>query len=547
MTNFIPQTAAGPNGSKVASLADVQSVLGTKLDIAPVAATQTKHVYIGSTRPGYANLANPTSIPQLLDAGSIGLYQHANGNSALTPAQRMALWATWGITGVTPTGQGQSIGEVGGFVPVPADYLAYFGGAYPNEVNMNIITGSGDGSGSYTAVTGDASPGAVYTGYTSAADLATMKTAIDAAMAAGAKNVAIFMTPNGGGEDLADPFATGAYWANVRAAALYGGGIALDCPPTYWVLRGGPYQSIVAQMIAWANTNGLRSSLTVSPYAQNPDNAGHSGNMGFDPVFMSNLQLMSLYLQDFGAMPSQWVVENYGEAGTGNDVEQDGQPNSLNAAALYLARTLNPTKAAIKAPAAAGGVADQGLMDTALAISPIRAGVPLPPVGPVRIADVLGAGQMASQDRSSVSITGGSVTGVTIGATAGTLENVSIGGNSPISTTATPIFQTGVIVQSQAPGGGIFYINGDTPGGNTIWLTKPGGAPADLRVNSIGATPNTRPGSVATINLDASGAVALGGLLTIGAQGRSALANADPHNAGQIWADSTGVLHVSAG
>ena len=536
----IPETAVTVNGQHVTSRADLAGVFGTKLDAAPVAAVMPKFVFLGSTTSNYANLITPSSNGQSIAAGSIGLYQHANGNAVLSAAQRSALWAAWSVTGVTPTGQGQSVGEVGGFTPVPASYLAYFGGKYPSEVNMNIITGSGDGSGSYAAVAGDAHPGTSYTGYTTAADLATEENAITAAVAAGAKNVAIYITPNGGGEDLDDAFATSPYWANVRTAALFGGGLALDVPPTYWGIRGAAYQSIVSQMIGWANDNHLRSSLTISNYAASNDPSGHSGGAGYDVFFQTNTQSLVLYLQVHNTLPSQWIVENYSPGGTGNDIAADGTPNSLNAVALYLARTLGATHAGTATPGVAGGQADAGMMDTAVMISPIRASMPVRPLGPLTAFDILGLGQMATQPNTAVNIAGGTVANVN-------LNNVNVTGNSSISTTATPIFQSGIIVQSMAAGGGIFYINGDTAGGNTIWLTKPGGAPADLRVDSIGSTPNTRPGSINTINLDASGAVALGGLLTIGAQGRSALATSDPHHQGQLWLDSTLVLHVSGG
>ena len=79
-----------------------------------ISTVQPKFVYIGSVNSGYANLATAATVPELLNAGGVGLYQHANGNSSLTATQREVLWKTWSHTGVTTTGQGQSVGEVGG-------------------------------------------------------------------------------------------------------------------------------------------------------------------------------------------------------------------------------------------------------------------------------------------------------------------------------------------------------------------------------------------------------------------------------------------------
>ena len=286
-------------------------------------------------------LADETVTASLISASNIGLYQHANGNAAMTPSQRAALWAAWGLSG---GGESRTVGEIGGFISIDPVYLGYFGGRYPDQVNMNVVTGSGDGSGSYTASSSDRQPGRSYAGFTSASDLATMELAIAAARRAGAVNVAIFMTPNGGGEDLDDQFVTGGYWANIRAAALQGGGIALDVPPTYWVQRGALYRALVAQMIKWANAQHIRSSLTVSPYAAKPDHNGNLGGCGYDAAFFDNTKLLFAALRDAQALPSQWVVERYGLAaahcGTENDIETEITPNSLNGVTLFLSRAV---------------------------------------------------------------------------------------------------------------------------------------------------------------------------------------------------------------
>ena len=256
-----------------------------EVDTSPTARTA---VFIGGVGPHYAMLADAAVHRQLVNAGVTGLYQHANGNASLTPAQRSALWTTWHVG---QPGNLGTIAEIGASSAGDPGYLAFFGGSYPAQVNMNSLEDDAD-KGSYTAAAGDAHPGKVYRLITSPAGLLRMQRAIDQAHAHGAKDVAVFITPNGGFEDLDDRFATSAYWATVRTAASYGGGIAIDTPPSYWVARGPGYQSFIVQMVEWANAKGLRSSVTVSPYALTADASGHSGGCGFDPGFHDNTKLL---------------------------------------------------------------------------------------------------------------------------------------------------------------------------------------------------------------------------------------------------------------
>ena len=274
----------------------------------------------------------------MLRTGRIGLYQHANGNAALTADQRSTLWASW-------LGKAEAIAtvaEVGGGSINDVGYLALFGSHYPAEVNINMLTNSGDGTGVYQASNGEAQAGHAYGGYTTEADLAVMKQVICDAARHDALSAAIVMTPNGGAEDLDDGFENAKFWANARAAALFGGGIGLDVPPTYWTLRDPSYGHLVAQMIAWATKQGIRSSLIVSPYAEKPDASGQRGGCGYDPLFAESTALLATALKAAHALPTQWVVENYGAndpaCKLGNDIVIDAGPESLNAVALSLAK-----------------------------------------------------------------------------------------------------------------------------------------------------------------------------------------------------------------
>ena len=306
-------------------------------------------IFIGGVGPNFCTrMQSVADVSDMIALDSIGLYQHANGVAACTPEQLAPIRTLWLDARSPGAPERPSVAEIGGYTAADEgtqafkQYLAYFGGAYPSQVNMNIITGSGDGSGIYAAAPHEAKPGTSYTGFVTQDDLAKMQSAVRLAEAHGAASVAIVLTPNGGGEDLDDAFATGGFWANARSTALYGRAIALDVPSNYFFARGAPYQAFVAQMIKWGISEKLRVSLIVSPYALKPDAAGNEGGCGFDPSFLEATIRLLAQLRAAGAMPTQWVVENYGErgphCGTANDVQSHDAPESLNAVALYLAR-----------------------------------------------------------------------------------------------------------------------------------------------------------------------------------------------------------------
>ena len=330
-------TVVTPAGLRTLSVGQLLGQLAPPGVTTPATVPHT--VLVGGTGPNFATLADPVAHAALLSQGNIGLYEHANGVAALTPAQRAALYATWGLPA---TGQRRSLGEVGAPVPVDAGYLSYFGGTYPPEVNMNAVSGAGVGSGTYTAVLGDARPGITYQGYYSAADLTNMRASIAAAMAAGAQNVGVVLTPNAAGVDLDDAFATSPYYANVRAAALAGGALTLDAPPSFWAALGAPYQSIVSQEIGWGNANHLRTSLILSPFATAADASGHTGGCGFDPSMLANARRELGALIAAGTVPTQFVVESYPPPGcTANDWQAGAPPGSLDELALFVARVAN--------------------------------------------------------------------------------------------------------------------------------------------------------------------------------------------------------------
>jgi hypothetical protein len=76
---------------------------------------------------------------------------------------------------------------------------------------------------------------------------------------------------------------------------------------------------------------GLRTTVILSPHFDGPE-------------FLANTQALVRRLARDGALPTEWVVENYdhgrlGEAsGEGNPVGSESEPNSVAGAALWVAR-----------------------------------------------------------------------------------------------------------------------------------------------------------------------------------------------------------------
>ncbi len=155
-------------------------------------------------------------------------------------------------------------------------------------------------------------------------DLQNWENYVDAERALGVMNVA----PIWGDNQIA-PFATADEAANIRAAALYGGGLSFDMPPEYVFQTAAVMPDYVAAMVSeikWANSEGLRTSIIVSPLA------------GLDPAIMENTEKLIALLEADGAMPSQFIVENYMQvpAASGTYFSATSE-ESLNGVADYLA------------------------------------------------------------------------------------------------------------------------------------------------------------------------------------------------------------------
>ena len=177
------------------------------------------------------------------------------GLTGPTDAAEGAAWGGWGAgTGVlTDRGYGAFLAQQG-FTPSEAN------------TNLNLTTEFTD------------------------ADLTSWDGYVDTLRALGILNVAPVVNTQSLVLDLSASDAT----ADLRSAALYGGGLDIDMTPSMLLSLGASALTAVVDDIKWAAANGLRSTLTLRAYT--------------DPSFMQNTQALLTDLQAAGALPSQVVV-----------------------------------------------------------------------------------------------------------------------------------------------------------------------------------------------------------------------------------------------
>ena len=255
--------------------------------------SRPRYIFFG----GADNLYKAASIsPALINSGKVALYEHANGMSGLTVEQRQTLQTTFAPTGSSiTTGGGNAMAEVG--MTINSGYVFFFGGTkYPNEVNVNLNV-----TGTYIE------NGLKYGNYFTSNDLARYEAIVDKMAGIGVKNAAAIMNADGfAGASYIPDFATNSYWKNIRTAALYGGGISFDTPPTFAIWQGSVYINSIISEIKWALANHIRVTWIISPY-----NVFKGSGCVFDPdVWNNTARLLDIFIRNH-AVPTSYAVETY--------------------------------------------------------------------------------------------------------------------------------------------------------------------------------------------------------------------------------------------
>ena len=284
-------------------------------------------VFVGGTL-GFDAMAVPANTAMTRASGRAALYSHYTAILASAQDGTLAgVAAAW-------RGTGASVAEFGTFSPsffqAGHEFDSYYGayGLTVQNCNVNI-----DGGYFNPNLTPSSGP-------TPAALLATYQAFVDAGKARGIAGFAPFVNPNTDA-DLSLPW-TDAQWALTRQACLYGGGIALDIPCSWFfgqsrstTLARLQYQQFCVQQVLWGLANGLRVSLVVSPYYEGTE-------------LLQYARLLYSFFASANALPTEWVVENYDTSATKSDgtptqsgaspIASETTPGSVTESGLWFAR-----------------------------------------------------------------------------------------------------------------------------------------------------------------------------------------------------------------
>jgi len=127
------------------------------------------------------------------------------------------------------------------------------------------------------------------------------------------------------------PIRTDPISSNLRYQQIVGlaGGVVMDSPPKVFITREQRYRDWVVDAIKYANNNGHKSVLIVSPHSSRS-------------MFKSHTIMMLRYLAQNKAMPSVYIVENYiyGRDYI-NKVGKERQDHSVLGVARHLQQVIN--------------------------------------------------------------------------------------------------------------------------------------------------------------------------------------------------------------
>ncbi len=282
-----------------------------------------------------------TALTQIL-AQTTGV-ANTIGSSQLPAGVSITASSVIGLTGPTDAAEGATWGGWGANTGVLSDrgYGSFLTeqGFTPSEANTNLN---------------------LTTEFTNA-DLVSWDGYVDTLRVLGILNVAAQVnTPT-----LVLDISTSDATANLRSAALYGGGLDIDIDPTSLLNLGTPALAAAVDDIRWAAANGLRSTLTLRDYD--------------DASFMQATQTLLTRLQTAGALPSQVVVSGSPSIVTPDDNDM------ANAAAQYVAGLSLTPSASESGLATTGRPAVDLIMTGVKPTEALNSGTFVSPLGGVQV------------------------------------------------------------------------------------------------------------------------------------------------------------------
>jgi hypothetical protein len=289
-----------------------------------------RYVSVGGTA-GFNALVNPDFTAALRATGYVRLYEHASAIAAAItespPSNPYTILSS--IEGVFhATGPGEAELGLAGW-----NYFTLPAKSYPGYYQYQFVN-SGLNPDAANVDVPDRPPSAIRF---TRRNVRAWKLWVQAGRSVGIASMAPIVAPNARwkrGSPIFPPTRReyydlrSAFYDLSRFEALYGGGIALDAPPHFFLTggSGAGYRRFIEQAIRWGDANGLRTTVLVSPY--------------FDrPTFAEDTAKFVSALQAHDAVPTEWAVDDY-ENTDANDARAmgpDTRANTTTGVALWLA------------------------------------------------------------------------------------------------------------------------------------------------------------------------------------------------------------------
>jgi hypothetical protein len=293
-------------------------------------ATPSEYVPVGGTA-GFDALVKSSFTTALRATGRARLYEHANAVAAAiadSPSSNpyKILNAIERVFDGTGPGEAE-LGYVG------ANYFTLPAQSYPEYYQYQYVA-SGLNPNAANVDVPDRPPWAIEL---TKRTVRLWKSWVQAGRSAGITSMAPIVAPNAAWKPHSRLFPptrreyydfNSAFYALARFEASYGGAIAFDSPPHFFLTGGSGhgYQGFIEQAIRWGNAHGIRTTVLVSPYPNRRE-------------FSSDTKTFVSALVDHGATPSEWAVDDY-ENTDANDARAmgpDTRANTVTNAGLWLA------------------------------------------------------------------------------------------------------------------------------------------------------------------------------------------------------------------
>ena len=289
-----------------------------------------RYISVGGTG-GFNALANRDLTTALLATGHVRLYEHANAiASAIEDSPLSDPYAILNAIEAVFSGTGPGEAELG---YVGANYFTLPAKSYPGYYQYQYV-GSGLNPNAANVNVPDRPPWAIRF---DRRNVQAWKLWVQAARSVGIASMAPIVAPNAAWKPHSRIFPptrreyydlNSSFYDLARFEASYGGGIALDAPPHFFLTGGSGrgYQDFIEQAIRWGDAQRIRTTVLVSPYPNRRS-------------FSHDTEDFVSVLLKHRAIPTEWAVDDYEDTNP-DDVRAmgpDTRANTTTNVGLWLA------------------------------------------------------------------------------------------------------------------------------------------------------------------------------------------------------------------